>query len=63
MAPAGDYIQELAMNRLLRILERYLNLHFHTVLGELIYCTPGALERYKDIPFPADMRPLEKLLS
>lgn len=51
------------MNRLFRILERYLDLHYHTVLGELIYCTPGALDRYKNIPFPADMRLLQKLLS
>lgn len=51
------------MARLLRRLERYLDLHFHTVLGELLYCTPGALDRYKNIPFPRDMWLLAKILS
>lgn len=41
----------------------YLDSHYHTALGELLYCTPGALDRYRDIPFPADIRLLAKLLS
>lgn len=43
--------------------ERYLECHYDTVLGELIYCTPGALDRYKDIPFPLEMEFLAKLFS
>lgn len=51
------------MLRFLRMLEQYLDGHLHTVLGELLYCTPGALDRYKEVPFPSDMWLLAKLLS
>lgn len=43
--------------------EQYLDWHWHTMLGELLYCTPGALDRYEAIPFPPDMWLLAKLLS
>ena len=32
-----------AMTTLWRFLERYLDCHWHTMLGELLYCTPGAM--------------------
>ena len=51
------------MKRLWQVFERYLDWHWHTVLGELIYCTPGALDRYQHIPFPRDMHLLAKLFS
>ncbi len=51
------------LKKFLKFCVKYLDRHSHTLLGELLYCTPGALDRYKDIPFPADMRHLAKLLS
>ena len=51
------------MNGLWKIFKRYLDSHWRIMLGELLYCTPGALDRYKDIPFPEDVRLLAKLLS
>lgn len=60
---ADSRLKENAMTRFWRVFERYLDWHWHVVLGELLYFTPGALDRYKDIPFPPDMRLLAKLLS
>jgi hypothetical protein len=51
------------MNSLWRIFKRYLDSHWRIMLGELLYCTPGALDHYKDIQFPPEMRLLSKLLS
>jgi hypothetical protein len=49
--------------KLLTLCMKYLDGHYHTLLGELLYCTPGALDRYENISFPVDMRLLAKFLS
>lgn len=51
------------MNKLWRIFKRYLDSHWRIMLGELLYCTPGALDPYIHIQFPSEMRLLAKLLS
>ncbi len=51
------------MRAIWRLFERYLDWNWDVMLGELLYFTPGALDRYEHIPFPADMRLLAKFLS